>query len=278
MAEAFGRNLVRRVITAAVVLPVAIGAIALFPPHGAYFIAAMFLILGFTEAHELLRRSSPGLSHFAFFPGLGLFFVLGGLPSARIAVPDGIIFLFVIVAAWAAVRRAEAEGSQVLPSEAGAVLAGLLVGAGAGSAAGLATMTPVQEGVGRVFLLIAIVVASDVAAFFVGHAIGRTKLAPNISPGKTVEGAIGGLLGAAGAAALVSTYFIPASPPALMAALGLLVGAAGIVGDLLESLFKRYVGVKDSGSVFPGHGGVLDRLDAFLLASPLLYGFFRSLS
>jgi phosphatidate cytidylyltransferase len=93
-----------------------------------------------------------------------------------------------------------------------------------------------------------------------------------------VEGAIGGLLGAALASAVVATQLFKTQPLGLIVTIGVLLGVAGMVGDLLESLFKRYVGVKDSGSLFPGHGGVLDRIDAFILAAPLLYAFFRTVS
>ena len=76
----------------------------------------------------------------------------------------------------------------------------------------------------------------------------------------------------------IATQFFKNQSPGLVVTIGVLVAIAGIVGDLLESLFKRYVGAKDSGTLFPGHGGVLDRMDAFLLAAPLLYAFFRTVS
>ena len=127
-------------------------------------------------------------------------------------------------------------------------------------------------------LLLAVVISSDVFAYFTGHAMGRHKLAPQVSPGKTVEGAIGGLVGAALASAVIATYLFKDQSLGLVVVIGVLVAIAGIVGDLLESLFKRYVGAKDSGTLFPGHGGALDRMDAFILAAPLLYAFFRTVS
>ena len=115
-------------------------------------------------------------------------------------------------------------------------------------------------------------------ASFAGHARGRPKRAPQVSPGKTVEGAIGGLVGAALASAVIATQLFKDQSVALVVVIGVLVAIAGIVGDLLESLFKRYVGAKDSGTLFPGHGGALDRMDAFILAAPLLYAFFKTVS
>ena len=117
----------------------------------------------------------------------------------------------------------------------------------------------------------------DIAAFFVGRRWGKARLAPRISPGKSVEGAIGGLVGAvAGAVALGpllswvlgATGLGPVATLGLvrLAGLGLVIGVCAIVGDLMESFIKRQCGAKDSGAIIPGHGGVLDRIDSVLLA------------
>ena len=114
--------------------------------------------------------------------------------------------------------------------------------------------------------------ATDTGAYAVGRAVGRRKLAPSVSPGKTWEGAIGGLLGAAGATvALVHLLDGVESRvwPAL--ALGLAIGVAAQAGDLLESKLKRMAGAKDSGRLIPGHGGLLDRLDSLVPVFPLVY-------
>ncbi len=107
----------------------------------------------------------------------------------------------------------------------------------------------------------------DSSAFFVGGAIGRTPLAPNISPKKSVEGAIAGLLGAAITGPLLGLPF--GLPPLIMAGYGLAIGLATVVGDLIESLIKRQTGVKDSGVLIPGHGGLLDRMDSLLVCAPV---------
>jgi phosphatidate cytidylyltransferase len=118
--------------------------------------------------------------------------------------------------------------------------------------------------------------AGDTAAYFVGHAVGRTKLAPSVSPGKTVEGSLGGLAGAVAAAALVASLWLAELPvrgvPVMAAAgIGLAVAVVAQLGDLVESALKREAGVKDSGQLLPGHGGILDRLDALLGAFPLTW-------
>jgi phosphatidate cytidylyltransferase len=126
----------------------------------------------------------------------------------------------------------------------------------------------------RIVLLLAIVMSSDTVAFFVGSALGRRKLAPGISPGKTVEGAVGGLVGGVLGALAVWAAGLPGVPAWHAALLGFAVAVLGMLGDLLESLLKRWAGVKDSGRLFPGHGGMLDRLDSLLFGAPVLYYYF----
>jgi phosphatidate cytidylyltransferase len=133
----------------------------------------------------------------------------------------------------------------------------------------------VEDGRNWVFYALFCTFGSDSAAFFMGKAIGRHKLAPSISPNKTWEGTVGGLLGAVG----VSLLFLLSHPLSLATSLsiwqavvlGLLVSVSGQLGDLVESLFKRNVGAKDSGTLIPGHGGVLDRMDSVVFAIVVVY-------
>jgi phosphatidate cytidylyltransferase len=125
------------------------------------------------------------------------------------------------------------------------------------------------EVAGRRLLLLALAIvwAADVGAYFTGRRFGRVKLAPRVSPGKTWEGVIGGLAFAAAAAA--SGALVVGQSPWSALPLGLSVGALSVVGDLTVSMFKRTAGLKDSGNLFPGHGGVLDRVDSLTSATPL---------
>jgi len=272
-------NLFRRVATAVVVLPIVVGAIALFPQRGPWLLAAILCVLGVSEAHTLLARGGLHASHISFLPGIALFFEMAGTPDAARTFPiSGLPIVAAVAAAFVAVSRADRFGIPVLAAEAAGALAGLLIGLGAGSFAALSSLAPTEEGTSRIALLLAVIISSDVFAYFTGHALGRHKLAPQVSPGKTVEGAIGGLVGAALASAVIATQLFKDQSVALVVVIGVLVAIAGIVGDLLESLFKRYVGAKDSGTLFPGHGGALDRMDAFILAAPLLYAFFKTVS
>jgi phosphatidate cytidylyltransferase len=113
--------------------------------------------------------------------------------------------------------------------------------------------------------------AGDTAAFYVGKNFGRHKLAPVVSPGKTWEGAIGSVVGGVLLGALYAHYLIPSAPLATVLIIAAIGNIAGQIGDLLESAYKRWGGVKDSGSSLPGHGGWLDRIDSSLLSIPVVY-------
>ena len=134
-----------------------------------------------------------------------------------------------------------------------------------------------DNGVYLAYWLIVVVIVSDTCAFFVGRRLGKHKLAPNISPMKTIEGAIGGILGAVIASLAIKYIFTELEgfqtdiSVSISVIGGVLIGCIGIVGDLGESKLKRIAGVKDSGTIFPGHGGVLDRLDSVLLNLPVTY-------
>ncbi len=137
----------------------------------------------------------------------------------------------------------------------------------------LVALRGLDDGRNWVFFALFITFASDTAAFFAGRALGKHRLAPRISPGKTWEGAIAGVFGAI----IISLLFILPTPLTLPLSywqailLGLLVSIFGQLGDLVESLLKRNMGVKDSGKLLPGHGGFLDRMDSVVFAGIVVY-------
>jgi phosphatidate cytidylyltransferase len=126
-------------------------------------------------------------------------------------------------------------------------------------------------------MFFAIVMMTDTGAYYTGRSIGRHKLAPRVSPGKTIEGAIGGFVMAVVAGLLCKLAFFHEIPAAHALALGAILGALGQVGDLAESLLKRGSNVKDSGNLLPGHGGMLDRIDSLLFCAPVLFYYSRLL-
>lgn len=123
--------------------------------------------------------------------------------------------------------------------------------------------------------LIATIACSDSAQYYTGRAFGRTKLAPAVSPAKTNEGAIGGLLAACVLGVIVGPMCLTGMSHAAGGVIGLVLAMFGIAGDLFESLLKRGAGAKDASALIPGHGGVLDRIDALLFAAPVFYLFLR---
>jgi phosphatidate cytidylyltransferase len=126
---------------------------------------------------------------------------------------------------------------------------------------------------GRIWILFTLVVVyfGDTTAFYVGRAWGKRKLAPKISPSKTVEGGLGAIGGSIAGALFFRFFFFPQLHTSHALALAVGVGVVGQLGDLFESLLKRSAQVKDSGTLIPGHGGLLDRIDSVLFASPLVY-------
>lgn len=127
-----------------------------------------------------------------------------------------------------------------------------------------------SDGPGWILLVLCLSFAGDTAAYYAGTYLGRRSLAPSVSPKKTVEGAAGGLIGAVGGAALAKAVLLPHLPWGASVAFFALAAAAGQAGDLFESTLKRAAGIKDSGTLLPGHGGLLDRIDALLFVAPVV--------
>jgi phosphatidate cytidylyltransferase len=269
-APGFRGNLARRVGTALVALPALLAALFLGPPWLAVAIVAAALAVGLGEFAALLRARGIRPMPQVAFPLAGALFLdlvspgWLGVPFA----PLGALLLLTFTL-W---RGADFES---VLAAAATLLGAVYLGALGGTIAALRVLDPVAEGAWRMVLLLGILVFSDSLAFFVGHAVGRRRLLPGISPAKSVEGAIGGLLGGVLGALAVRHLGLPGVPVLHAAALGAAVSAMGIVGDLDESLLKRWAGVKDSGTLFPGHGGMLDRLDSLLFGAPVLYYYFQ---
>jgi phosphatidate cytidylyltransferase len=154
------------------------------------------------------------------------------------------------------------------------VFAAVYVGMPLGMLAAIQTL----QGWAATLLLLGTIVVSDSSQYYVGRMLGRRPLAPAISPKKTIEGAIGGIVCGTAFMVLAGARMLPFVGYGPLLVLGLLVVALGICGDLFESRLKREAGVKDSSSLIPGHGGVLDRIDALLFAVPPFYLFVRNIS
>ena len=250
-------------------LPLLLLAVFRGPPWLAVALVALALTVGLVEFFGLLRARE-------IRPMRRIGFLLAAAFFAEVAWPGGspvslLPLLAVLLLAFTLSRGADHES---VSAAAVTLLGAVYLGALGGTIAALRLLSPTDQGAWRLTLLLVIVVFSDTFAFFIGTALGRRRLAPAVSPGKSVEGAVGGLLGGVLGALLVRHLGLPDLPLAHAVVLGGGVAAMGIVGDLNESLLKRWAGVKDSGALFPGHGGMLDRLDSLLFGAPVLYYYF----
>ncbi|RVU39323.1 phosphatidate cytidylyltransferase [Hwanghaeella grinnelliae] len=248
------RDLVPRIASAAVMLP---AAGFLIWHGGQAFAVAVVVICGWMAWELGLLAQAATVIDKLLLVGAEL------LPLALVAFvafDQGLIAVPVAIAVLAGIRFGLGRSLSWIG------IAGVAYIAAAGIAA--IWMRQADGGGDLWILLLLVVVASDVSAYIVGRIVGGPKLAPAISPKKTWSGSIGALAGSASAAALFGmTASLPIIP---MVAAALLVSVASQMGDLLESWAKRQAGVKDSGSIIPGHGGALDRLDGFLFATPIL--------
>jgi phosphatidate cytidylyltransferase len=265
----FLANLARRVATALVALPALVAVLFLGPPAIGTSIVAAAVLAGVHEFHGLVRaRQLAPMAPAGYVLAAALFVDVGLAGAGSVPwTPFAVVGLLLSTLA----RRDLAAGA---PAAAATALGAAYLGALGGTMAALLVLEPAALGRWRLVMLLAIIMVSDTLAFFVGHAVGKRALAPSISPGKTMEGALGGLAGGVLGALAVRALGLPQLPPLHAVFLGVVVAAFGIAGDLFESLLKRWAGVKDSGRLFPGHGGMLDRLDSLLFGAPVLYYYF----
>ncbi|HOV78738.1 MAG TPA: phosphatidate cytidylyltransferase [Bacillota bacterium] len=252
----------QRVLSALVGIPLVVLAVW----HGdipLLLLTGIIVVLGLKEMNEMLARLGIKPSLWIACAG-GLILVSGaylysdGYPGPTITV---IMFLHLIAVVALYPRFSLLDSAATLM---GTLYVGLLTY--------FYLLRTLPYGWIWLIFMLACTWACDTAAYFAGMFFGRRRIAPVLSPKKTVEGAIGGLLGSL-LVALLFTRIYHFLPPMEMLLLGLMVGAAAEVGDLLESAFKRQAGIKDSSSLIPGHGGILDRIDSALFTAPLVYYF-----
>ena len=256
-------------MTAVALLPLAFALVFLASPRTFAVVAALLLLIGSWEFRKLADLGS-GLASWAL-PAIqaGLFLLCLIEPARWMA--HSLTYFLVACAAWlvmfAQMRfyRPGREPDRAYRVQSFAHALAVLTFAWMA----LAWLRFQPAGAWWLLVLLLIIWAADIGAYFAGRRFGRRKLAPNISPGKTRAGLYGGLLLAAIVPAL-AVSLIPAidANPAYVALLGLVTAAASAAGDLFISMHKRTVGCKDSGRLFPGHGGVLDRLDSLMAGAP----------
>ena len=258
-----------RVLSGGVLILLAVAAVWFSPAWLFLCIAELLVVLACHEFAALTRAS-----HLPF-P-----FVVSTLAAALVCasfaqtafggharVPIDVVLMTALVTLGALSLTSWRGGRDAVASASASLLPTLYFGLPIGA------MVAIREASGPkgLFLLMLTVMVSDSAQYYSGRAFGRHKLAEAISPKKTVEGACGGFVCGALVLAVVGAWWLPTVPVALRVLLGATIVALGIAGDLFESMLKRSAGVKDSSALIPGHGGVLDRIDALLFAAPVYY-------
>jgi phosphatidate cytidylyltransferase len=258
-----------RVLSAVVLLTVLVGAVWLLPPVATLGLALLVAALAFTEyvtiaaalgAH--VPRVVTGVAVLAACAAVG-----GGY------VPAEIVIMTAVISIGALAVGSGQPGPAILRDTAASLFPVVYLGLPLGALAAVRAV----GGRDAVLLLVVCIIVSDSAQYYTGRALGRRPLAPAISPKKTLEGALGGLLFGTMAMVIGGPWVFPSARIPILLLVGASIAALGIVGDLFESLLKRSAGIKDSGSLIPGHGGVLDRIDSWLFAAPVYYVFVRYL-
>lgn len=263
--------LLPRVLTAIVGIPLLLYLIHLGSLPFLVFVLAV-AVLALYEYSLLLWIGGRGVQRVTVVVGGGLLAlaVALGSPGPGRAMQGGLAGLILSAIVLVSMFREMLRHEHSLDRAALTVFGTMFVG---WTLAHLALIRDVRpHGEGLTFLLFITVWIMDSVAYFVGRSLGSHKLAPVISPGKTWEGAAAGFAGGVLAVVVAQRVWLPeALTPAQAVVLGVLLGVVAQASDLAESVVKRAVGAKDSSSLLPGHGGVLDRFDSFLFAAPMMY-------
>jgi phosphatidate cytidylyltransferase len=264
-------------------VPVAVGAVYL----GGWVLAALLALVAVLAAREFFRmaslRQAQPLDALGAAGAAAFVVAAATAPGRGWENPafSGVAVALVLSCAAAAIWARGVERQPLLSVSTtvfGAAYTGMLLASGLLLRELPGVVDPLH-GTALVFAPVLLTWTNDTVAYFVGRAFGRRKLIPRVSPGKTLEGTLGAFVGTTLAAVAYSwvlgRFGAYGVSPVEAAAFGALVSAAAVVGDLVESLLKRDAGVKDSGTLLPGHGGALDRFDSLLFTLPIAYAFFR---
>lgn len=262
-----------RIITAAIFLPILIASILvswLAPLFIALAVTAM--LLGLYEFWMLARRREVKpdvVVGFAAAAAILTVFYFNEPPLLLLILPA-----FTIIALAAEMLRG--APFEKMMAQAGATVLGVMyVVLLGGHLIAVRTGFTQELSADLLAFFFLIIMCSDTGAYYTGRAFGRHKLAPGVSPGKTWEGAIGGMAASILIAAVAHYWFFPELPLKVGLPLAALMNVLGVVGDLTESALKRGAGAKDAAQILPGHGGFLDRLDSLLFNAPVIYYFGR---
>jgi phosphatidate cytidylyltransferase len=253
-----------RILTAVVLVVVLLGVMLGLPPVATVWLLTVLVLIGAWEWAGFIGRGSvPLRAGFTIAVALALI----GCLQAYTIWPDFVRVAMLAAVAWWFVAFAWICLAPTRVNPVTAAIAGLLSLVPCWLALVYVTFT--TQSTRWVLFTLALVWAADTGAFFAGRWLGRVPLAPRVSPKKTWEGVLGGVL-LSGLVAWVASAWLPVTQVWPFVVTCIAVAALSIVGDLTESMLKRSAGLKDSGSLFPGHGGMLDRIDSVTAAAPAL--------
>jgi phosphatidate cytidylyltransferase len=258
-----------RVLSAVVLAALVVGVVFFLPPIATLVLAVLVAALAVDEYADLAAALEAPVPRVLCTAAVTVACVAAGSE----ALPLDLVLLasFVTIGSYVVVRSV--PGPSVLTKASASMLPIVYIGLPLGSLAAIRLI----GGRDATLLLILTMIASDSAQYYTGRLLGRHPLAPSISPKKTIEGSAGGLVFGAAAMTAGGRWVFPETAPLVVGIAAVVIVSAGMIGDLFESLIKRSAGVKDSSSVIPGHGGVLDRIDSWLFAGPMFYVFTRYL-
>ena len=256
-----------RELTALVLAPLAIYIIGWSQQY--VYDAVIGLIAGLALYEFLVLGRRKGYQLPIVLCILVMLFIILAFVLEPISVEMGVFLTLLVIPAWYVFSRRSLDDA--LPSSAIAIMATLYVGMLGGSLIRLRNDFSPNIGPKLVFFLLLVVWLGDAGAYYIGKQFGRHPLSPRISPKKTIEGGIGGLVTAIITAIVIHFTFFKEFPLVHAIIAGIVLSVAGVVGDLAESMWKRSAAVKDSGTLIPGHGGFLDRFDSIFFTAPILY-------
>jgi phosphatidate cytidylyltransferase len=261
---------VTRVLSGIVLIALTVAVVWFAPPVVFGAVAFVLLFTATAELVSLARASGLNIPMWPAATGALITLAALALPAAENRgqeAPLQVVLLAQLVAVAGVTLNRWSGGRDAIASVSASLFPSLYL------ALPISALLAIREheGPAALFLLMLTVMASDTAQYYTGRLAGRRLLAPAISPKKTMEGAIGGFVFGAMALAIAGVWWLPSVPVVFRTLLGVTVVALGITGDLFESMLKRSAGVKDSSSLIPGHGGLLDRIDALLFAAPVYY-------
>jgi len=255
-----------RVASGAVLIALAV-AIVWAAPDWLFFATALLLVIvGARELVTLARASALEVPGFPSFVSAALAMAVVGAPGLGGRMLE-VVLMAALVGLGLVALGAWRGGPHALASVSASLFPALYLGLPIGALVAARRLGGPQA----LFLLMLTIIVSDSMQYYTGRLFGRHPLAPMVSPKKTIEGALGGFVFGTAAFAVIGGWWLPQLSAGLRAGLGLTIVALGIAGDLFESMLKRSANVKDSSSLIPGHGGILDRIDALLFAAPVYY-------